>query len=388
MNQMLRRVYLGVLGLAAIGAMPLGTAAAQTFNTLYAFPGQQNGAFPSAGVTAIGSNIYGLTTVGGNNNGGTLFKYSTAKAGSFVTLKSLPAQAEAAANLLDYKGTLYGVTEYGGPGAYGILVSFNPTTKKLTTLHNFSGADGAIATAPLVQVNGILYGTTSIGGVGLGNIFSYDIAAKKFAVVHTFSGSEPHSPANPHGGLVKIGKYLFGTTNRGGDLDNGTVFKLDIANRALTVIYSFNAAVDGGFPMASLTVVNGQLYGTASGTSNQDPYTSGGLFSINPTTGAETTLHTFAGGADGSNPLGALINVNGTLYGTTEFGGANSLGTIFSYTIATQTETVLHSFSGASDGELPADTLTKLNGVLYGTTQEGGAAGDGTLFGLTLPAAK
>ena len=94
-------------------------------------------------------------------------------------------------------------------------------------------------------------------------------------------------------------------------------------------------------------------------------------------------LHSFAGSGDGEAPQAGLVNVNGTLYGTTLAGGAyNVWGTVFSITTSGN-ESVLHSFGGSGDGQLPQATLANVKGTLYGTTYQGGANGYGTVFSLT-----
>jgi len=60
------------------------------------------------------------------------------------------------------------------------------------------------------------------------------------------------------------------------------------------------------------------------------------------------------------------------LYGTTEFGGTYDNGTVFSVNPNTGAETVLHSFGSGADGEYPIASLIDVKGTLYGTTEEGG----------------
>ena len=99
-------------------------------------------------------------------------------------------------------------------------------------------------------------------------------------------------------------------------------------------------------------------------------------------------LYRFTGGADGGNPNASLLEVNGTLYGTTAFGGSNGLRTVFSSSTSGG-EQVLHSFGG-SDGATPQAGLIDVNGILRGTTLYGGfgsgcgGKGCGTVFALTL----
>jgi len=106
-----------------------------------------------------------------------------------------------------------------------------------------------------------------------------------------------------------------------------------------------------------------------------------------------TTLWRFSS-TDGAQPDGTLIqDASGALYGTTLHGGASGLGEVFQLTPPATGATgwtlhVLHSFAGGSDG---ANTLAPVvfdkQGALYGTTINGGASGDGTVFRLTPPAA-
>jgi uncharacterized repeat protein (TIGR03803 family) len=149
------------------------------------------------------------------------------------------------------------------------------------------------------------------------------------------------------------------------------------------VLYTFGASGDGYYPDAGLTSANGTLYGTtdAGGAS-----AFGTVFSVT-LSGRETVLHSFGvGSGDGRHPDAALLNVNGTLYGTTKYGGErcrriDGCGTVFSITTS-GTETVLFRFKG-KDGAHPYAGFTNVNGTLYGTTGGGGANHYGTVFSLS-----
>ena len=93
-------------------------------------------------------------------------------------------------------------------------------------------------------------------------------------------------------------------------------------------------------------------------------------------------LHNFGLGTDGCYPLAALVNVGGTLYGTTYSGGMYGVGTAFSITTS-GVEKVLHSFGNGSDGVFPVAGLIKVNETLYSTTYNGGLHNAGTVFALT-----
>ena len=96
---------------------------------------------------------------------------------------------------------------------------------------------------------------------------------------------------------------------------------------------------------------NGNLYGVALPGGGPDDH-DGNIFKITPAS-AETTLHTFTGKKVAGLRMAPLLrDEEGNLYGTTEFGGANSLGTVFKLDPSSN-ETVLYSFAGGlqNDGE-------------------------------------
>jgi uncharacterized repeat protein (TIGR03803 family) len=154
------------------------------------------------------------------------------------------------------------------------------------------------------------------------------------------------------------------------------------------VLYKFGGTADGCAPEAGLVNVKGTLYGTASGGGVNCTQGYGVAFSLDPSTGTEVVVHAFGGGTDGQGPSGGLIHVKGMLYGTTAFGGTYDGGTVFAIDPATGAETVIYSFcsqQNCADGVQPEGNLIHVNGTLYGTTYMGGAHGRGTVFALTLP---
>jgi uncharacterized repeat protein (TIGR03803 family) len=139
--------------------------------------------------------------------------------------------------------------------------------------------------------------------------------------------------------------------------------------------------------------MNDIVYGTtSSGGANNN---AGAVFSLDPSTGVETVLHSFCSQtncADGAEPRAGLIAAKDTLYGTTIVGGkitevcSLGCGTAFSLDPSTCAEKVLYTFcsqTNCTDGENQFAGMTDLKGVLYGTTLNGGANGDGTVFALT-----
>src|SRR5579871_4674408 len=123
---------------------------------------------------------------------------------------------------------------------------------------------------------------------------------------------------------------------------------------AYSVLYSFKGGSrDGENPFAGLINVNGTLYGTTAGGGAYCASTGcGTVFSIT-TSGVESVLYSFKNDPDGSHPLAGLLNVKGTLYGTTNGGGGIGYGTVFSITTSGK-ESMLYSFGGgSSDGQFP-----------------------------------
>ena len=182
----------------------------------------------------------------------------------------------------------------------------------------------------------------------------------------------------PQAGLVLDATgNLYGTTVNGGASGSGTVFKITPAG-VESVVYSFAGGTDGAAPLAGLVLdASGNLYGT---TSVGGASCLGTEFKITPA-GVESVVHSFAGGTDGAAPqAGLVLDATGNLYGTTANGGASGNGTVFKITPAGG-ESVVHSFAGGTDGVWPqAGLVLDATGNLYGTTYQGGASNFGTVF--------
>ncbi len=277
-----------------------------------------------------------------------------------------------------------------------------------SVLWSFGGAgDGTEPFASLIEVGGHFYGTTAFGGANsAGAVFELTPPAASQTqwsetVVWSFGGIG--DGAIPEAGLIEVHGKLYGTTNRGGVNDAGTVVELTPPAPGKTqwdesVLWSFGYGNDGQFPAAGLIEVKGKLYGTTvEGGPNRGLGSDGTVFELTPpalgeTQWSETVLWDFGGVGDCESPLG-LIEVGGKLYGIANSGGANYEGAVFELTppLLGQpqwSESVLWSFGGVGDGAYPAAGLIEVGGHLFGTTTFGGTFGfvGGSAFELTPPA--
>jgi uncharacterized repeat protein (TIGR03803 family) len=298
-------------------------------------------------------------------------------------------------NLIDVDGTLYGTAEAGGmspncsPNGCGTVFSLNLKTGVFQTVYSFKGGtDGWSPAAGLVNVGGTLYGTTQYGGNsttcssdGCGTVFSIDLKTGKEKVVYSFQGGNDGEA--PFAGLIYVGGKLYGTTAYGGGpLGAGTVFSIDLATSHETVVHAFQGApADGYYPIAGLISVGGMLYGTTDGGGT---YGAGTVFALNPTNGNESILHAFGDTPtkDGFGPYAGLVYVGGTLFGTTYAGGTRGFGTVFSVDLTSNAEKVVYSFGQKGNGITPEAGLIAVGSKLYGTTYQGGAYGGGIVFSL------
>jgi uncharacterized repeat protein (TIGR03803 family) len=221
-----------------------------------------------------------------------------------------------------------------------------------------------------------------------------------FNSIYQFSlGIDAGNVVKPYAGLyANANGDLYGVTETPqGTGTYGAIYELDQKKNATeTTLYTFkgDSTGDGEYPKGELIAdTSGVLYGTTArgGGDGCKKTGCGTVFSLQPsgTSYKETVLHSFAGGAtDGAQPYSGLVETNGMLYGTTSNGGPNDLGSIFTVSPAGTGYAPLYFFTGgAVDGGTPNGTLVAENGTLYGTAASGGANSAGTLYSLVPGAA-
>jgi uncharacterized repeat protein (TIGR03803 family) len=318
-------------------ALAISTAA-QGFSVVHSFAGGSNdGANPYAGVIPLGKGDFAVTTDrGGSANLGT-------------------------------------VTVIRKSGASQVFHSFT------------GGSDGQNADGTMADDGTLLYGTTTYGGAaGCGTFFALHHDGSQYGIIHSYTCADG---AFPFSGLTwGYGPGLYATTVNGGSGDFGTI---SAPSEGDGTFYCSFAGSDGSQPYGGVTevkLVNDYAYyiaASAGGSSNLGTVTEFDWQGCNV-----RVLHNFTGGSDGANPYGTLWYDGGFfLYGTTRFGGANGLGTVFKMDISGDNYTVLHTFQGIccgnSDGSFPFSglTLNPKDGMLYGTTINGGGSSDnGTIY--------
>ena len=425
------RTLLALLALAFVLSLP---SQAQSESAIYDFvaPGH-DGHTPNAGVVSdAAGNLYGTTVLGGTHNSGTVFELSPVTGGGwsetviYSFTGGLDGGAPETPVILDAAGNVYGTAVLGGSSGQGVAFELAPTSGggwHETVLHSFTGGiDGSGPGSSLVfDVAGNLYGTAEEGGSGGGGtIFELSPTSRgvwHFTILHGFSGGTDGRV--PYGTLIfDAAGSLYGTTGFGGIAADcvsrrlngcGVVFEFSpVAGGGWheSILHGFTGGHDGAFPLAGLVFdASGNLYGTtyAGGDTSAcitlDSSGCGVVFELSPVTGGgwhETTLHSFTGRVDGGEPDGSVVlDSSGNVYGNTQQGGNSTLsacnpnGCGVTYEISPFSgggwhETVLHAFTGNSDGTLPVGALVfNSSGQLFGAAAAAGTYGQGAIFEIT-----
>jgi uncharacterized repeat protein (TIGR03803 family) len=390
---------------------------APKYVSLYDFQPDPDGAAPVSGLSsdAHSHNIYGTTQAGGTESCygftegcGTVFELIPRQLGEGQWQERIVYEFEGVADggtpqgslISDPSGNLYGTTEFGGNTTAcivfgcGVVFELKRSAHGWTEeiIHAFAGADGSQPTSGLIFDNdGNLYGTTAFGGnvncssvrgsPGCGVVFELKRNGSGWSeqVLHAFSETDG---ANPYAGLAMDHEgNLYGTTYDGGN-GAGVVFELKPNSETASdgvwseiILENFLGNISDGTPNAGVTLDDeGNVYGT---TDLGGEYGSGSVFELTESAGAwsETLLHSFTGGSDGSYPSGGVsFDREGNLYGTTAGGGHYLSGVTFQLhnSGGSWDETVLHNFQGGTDGEYPMGNLLLYDGAIYGTTELGG----------------
>jgi uncharacterized repeat protein (TIGR03803 family) len=384
-----------------------------------------DGTSPDGLVLGRDGNLYGTTFFGGDFGFGTVFRILPD--GTQTVLHSFAGGSDDGANpqglMQASDGNFYGTTSGGiqacprsyvavvePPGAQtdhsgcGTVFKLTPRGEETVLYFFHGGADGKQPIPGVVEIGkGNFYGATTYGGItstgcgteGCGVVFRITAAGEE-ATLYSFdvSAGDGRLPAG-----LTLGRdgNLYGTTQVGGETNQGTVFKVT-GGGVETVLHQFrDGATDGQYPNGPLVQASdGNFYGTTryGGDVGGGPsfdfcgFGCGALFRITPT-GVETLLYSFNDPANGLLPLGALIvGSDGNLYGTTGYGGncQPGCGTVFKSTLSGN-ESVVYRFGPASvqiplTPAFPSNLVRGSHANVYGTAG-GGEFGEGVVFRIS-----
>ena len=384
-------------------------AATGAITTVADFGINPAGFMPNGGLAKDGAgNLWGTAQFGGTNANGTVFKLVTST-GSMAAVVAFcgtddPQGSNPEAGLVsDGNGNFWGTTCFGGSQDGGTIFEVSGTAG-IITVGSFMQASYPQSTL-LKDGTGNFWGTTSFGNLNwLGTVFKVNPTTGVVQNVVNFDNSTKSTDQSrgcaPAAGLVSDGAgYFWGTTNSGGLLGWGTIFKVKAATGAITTVVDFTGpslattGTDnrrGANPNCALAVdVAGNLWGTTNyGGSDYDV---GTIFKLNPKTGVITTVAAFDGSTDptdnvrGSRPQGAMVSDGaGNLWGTTTSGGTYGYGTVFEVNSYTGAVTTVFDFTGRSGsvpGANPMGSLLVTGSGLYGVTQSGGVTSSGNPAG-------
>ncbi len=292
-------------------------------------------------------------------------------------------------------GNFYATTAGAGEGdgSVGNVVRITPGGE-ISSIYSFCSkpqcADGEYPeTAPILGSDGNLYGVTVAGGSDLNNAGGWGTVYKitldgQLTTLYTFCTVSPCADGAAPAGLMQAADgNLYGvTTYAGGGYNAGTLFKISTSGE-FSIVHSFCSlanCADGSVPSsAPIQGIDGSLIGT---TRWGGTHGGGVVYSISPL-GTFNVVHTFfcSNGPcpRGYAPNGVVQDAAGNLFGTTEFGGSAGDGTAFEITSTHQFK-LLHSFTYGS-GTAPSPLTLGNDGNLYGTTE--GINGYGTIFRIT-----
>jgi len=302
------------------------------YTNLYDFPGAPGGYQPAGGLFFDGSYLYGMTTLGGTNGLGTIFKIMP-DGSNFSTTLDLSGSATGSFpyGALISDGTyLYGMTHDGGTNDSGVVFRILPNGASFSKLIDFGSNNGRLPYRDLLYDGTYLYGMTSQGGANnMGTLFKVLPDGTNYSKLMDLAGAANGS--YPYGSLITDGVYLYGMTSFGGVNGMGTIFKLLTNGSGYTKLADLDGTTTGSYPFYDLLLDGSLLYGT---TSSGGLNGNGTVFSISTAGGSLTTLVDFSSSTTGNNSRSTLISDGSFLYGTTQMGGANNMGVLFKVNIS------------------------------------------------------
>ena len=302
------------------------------YTNLHSFAGGANdGLSPDAGALLLnGATLYGVTSSGGASNAGVAFAVSTNGTG-FTILHTFPGDYTGDAGTPDWSLTLVGAQLYGVSalgGARGALYRMNLNGSGYTNLHLFANGanDGDVPSGGLLAAGAWFFGVTTFGGASnSGVVYRINLDGSGFTNLHSFAGGS--GGYFPQGDLACDGTYLYGTTLRGGTANRGIAYRLKTDGTGFKNLHTFvGGSDDGANPNGSLMLDGATLYGTT----ERGGWVDDGVAYRLTTDGVYSNLHTFTGPTvDLATPAGGLVAVDSVLYGVAVQGSSEGNGGVF-----------------------------------------------------------
>jgi len=404
LNSCLNMFAMALVAVFALTLLTPHALQAQTFSVIHNFSGEGDGTNPYAGVTIGGGGVlYGTASGGGTHGHGVVFRLSHIGSGwVFGALYEFTGGSDGATPYggiaIGPNGALYG-TPYGGGVGDGTAFELRPPATYCsailcywneTVLHTFTGVpDGEYPFENLTfDQAGNIYGTTNAGGrYSTGSAFELSPSGGGWteSILHNFgSGNDGSGPVA--GVLLDTAGNVYGTTPTGGtgtlcSGGCGTVYQLMPSDGGWVenVLVNFDQA-NGYYPSSNLILDDsGNLYGTTLGGGQNG---NGVVFELAPSGGGWTysQLYSFA---SCNSHAGVARDTAGNLYGVCYVGGTYEDGWVYELTNCSESCTLvdLHDFQSRTDGANPVGSpVLDANGNLYGTTLDGGASGNGTVW--------
>lgn len=341
------------------------------------FDGSTNGSRPVGSLISDGTFLYGMTTTGGLNDLGVVFKIKLDGTGYLKLLDfDMTTNGSIASGSLFFDGTyLYGMNNQGGANTYGTIFKILPDGTGYVKLIDFSYSIGSHPFGNLISDGTWLYGMTWSGGANdMGTVFKVKPDGTGYTILLDFTFlTTGHSP---HGSLLFDGTFLYGMTYEGGANNMGTVFKIRPDGTGYATLMDFDGTTRGGFPWGSLISDGTWLYGmTQSGGANNN----GTLFKIMPDGSGFVKLFEFDETVSGREPWGSLFYDGIFLYGMTAYGGTNYMGVMFRYGLTTGVNELqasnnpLSVYPNPAEREVTVCLNTKINNAqmeIYNVTGE------------------
>jgi uncharacterized repeat protein (TIGR03803 family) len=346
-------------------------------SVLHEFHGP-DGSYPRSSLFLRDTMLYGTTYIGGQDDRGTLFKISV-NGNDFTTLikfsDSTGSSPECPLTVIG--DTIFGTTSGGGANYAGTIFKINIDGTGFVKLMDFDFNNGFSPKGPLIVTDSIIYGTTSQGGDSYtGLVFSIRRDGSDFKKLYNFP-LEVDNSQNMN--LVLFGKYLYGILQNGSYKDKGSIFRLKTDGSDFSIFYTFVDSL-GTRPVGPLTLAGSNLYGM---TSLGAEHSMGSLFKIDLQTHEFKKLRSFTDGDGEPFILSQPLVVGNSVYVLTNKGIYENSGLLSRCDSSGANYSKIFEFGLTNNGFSPIGALVGDGKSLFGLTQEGGANGNGVLYGLS-----